>query len=280
MKSTNSNTPSEELNSQILNAGFDLLTKSEGTILTKPSLYNNIIIFTLSGSIKINSTHTHMKFIDESKMIFLKVYEKYTYEIAPSSKILVFSFDSLTLDELLCFQAQHDLLPESAFEWLELKIVEPLNSFLELLIQYRENNYLDYMLYVSKRDELFYLLKKIYTKEELGNFFYLLVNHSSEFEKQVAANYTKVKNVKELADLLGYGINSFRNKFKETFGMPAYQWLQNEKAKRILKRIISNDDDFKSIIDDFDFSSHSHFYKFCKMQYGFAPEELRKKVKH
>ncbi len=45
----------------------------------------------------------------------------------------------------------------------------------------------------------------------------------------------KVKNVKELANLMGYGINSFRVKFKENFGIPAYQWLLNEKAKRIFK---------------------------------------------
>lgn len=280
MESTIDNTPLEASNNQILHAGFDLLDKSEGTFLTKPGSYNDMIIFILRGSIKIKSSHTSSKSISESNMVFLKVYENYTYEIAPLSKILVFYFNGLTFDELLSFQAQHDLLPESAFECIELEILAPLKNFLELIVLYLENKYQNYKLYASSRDELFYLLKIIYSKENLGDFFYLLVNHPSEFEKQVAANYMNVKNVQELAKIMGYGINSFRNKFKETFGIPAYQWLQNEKAKRILNCLITKGEDFKSIIDEFDFSSHSHFYKFCKIQYGLTPDELRKKVKH
>ena len=77
---------------------------------------------------------------------------------------------------------------------------------------------------------------------------------------------------------MGYGINSFRVKFKKNFGIPSYQWLLNEKAKRILKCLTTEGEDFKSIIDDFDFSSHSHFYKFCKTQFGLTPEELKKKL--
>lgn len=280
MESTINNTPSEASNNKILYAGFELLDKSEGTLQTKLGSYNDMIIFILNGSIEIKSLHTNTKLIGEPNMVFLKVYENYTYEIAPLSKILVFYFNSLTFDERLYFQAQHDLLPESAFKCIELEILSPLKNFLELIVMYLENKYQSYKLYASSKEELFYLLKEIYSKEELGEFFYLLANHPSEFEKQIAANYMNVKNVKELANILGYGINSFRNKFKDTFGIPAYQWLQNEKAKRILNCLITKEKDFKSIIDDFDFSSHSHFYKFCKLQYGLTPEELRKKIKH
>lgn len=278
MKSTINNAPSEIPNSQSLHAGFDLLIKPEGIDLTESYLYNNMIFFILDGSVKIYSPHTQTKSIGEPHMLFLKGHEKYTYEITPCSQILAFTFDSLTIDELFCFRAQHDLLPESSFEWIELKIIEPLYSFLKLLIQYLEKNYLNYNLYLAKREELFYLLKTVYPSKDLGHFFYLLANHPSEFEKQVAENYMKVKNVKELANLMGYGINSFRVKFKENFGIPAYQWLLNEKAKRILKCLTTKGEDFKSIIDDFDFSSHSHFYKFCKTQFGLTPEELKKKL--
>lgn len=278
MKNAMNDASSEVSNRHILHAGFDLFKKPEEMILTKSYLYNNMIIFILGGSLKIYSAHKEMQSIEEQYMVFLKMYEKYTYVIAPYSKILVFTFDSLAIDELLCFRAQYDLLPEPNFECIELKIIEPLFTFLKLLTQYQEMDYLDYTLYMSKRYELFYLLKSIYSRDELGRFFYLLITHPSEFEKQVSANYMKVKNVKELATLLGYGINSFRVKFKETFGMPAYQWLLNEKAKRILKCLTTKGDEFRDIIDEFGFSSHSHFYKFCKTQFGFTPEELKKKL--
>lgn len=79
--------------------------------------------------------------------------------------------------------------------------------------------------------------------------------------------------------MIGYEVNSFRMKFKKVFGIPAYEWLMQEKSKRLLVAIANSEDDFKNIIDEFDFSSHSHFYKFCKARFGYSPTELRKKLK-
>lgn len=150
---------------------------------------------------------------------------------------------------------------------------------LELVGQYLENNFLNYPLYELKRTELFYLLKKLYRKEELDYFFYLSSTHSAEFERLIAENYIKAKTVTDLAQMIGYGVNSFRMKFKKVFGIPAYEWLMQEKSKRLLVAIANSEDDFKNIIDEFDFSSHSHFYKFCKARFGYSPTELRKKLK-
>lgn len=154
-----------------------------------------------------------------------------------------------------------------------------LYGFLELVGQYLENNFLNYPLYELKRTELFYLLKKLYRKEELDYFFYLSSTHSAEFERLIAENYIKAKTVTDLAQMIGYGVNSFRMKFKKVFGIPAYEWLMQEKSKRLLVAIANSEDDFKNIIDEFDFSSHSHFYKFCKARFGYSPTELRKKLK-
>ncbi|MBP6537757.1 MAG: helix-turn-helix transcriptional regulator, partial [Parabacteroides sp.] len=110
-------------------------------------------------------------------------------------------------------------------------------------------------------------------------FFYLSSTHSAEFERLIAENYIKAKTVTDLAQMIGYGVNSFRMKFKKAFGIPAYEWLMQEKSKRLLVAIANSEDDFKNIIDEFDFSSHSHFYKFCKARFGYSPTELRKKLK-
>lgn len=278
MKGTINNTHPEVSSNQILYAGFELFKILEDKNFKESFSCNNMIVFILNGSVKIYSSHKEIKSVGEQYMIFLKMYDKYTCEIAPYSKILVFTFDSLPIDELLCFKAQYNLLPESAYEWTELKMIEPLITFLSLISLYLENNFPGYSLYASKRDELFCILKTLYTRDDLSTFFYLLISLPTEFEKQVTENCMKAKNVKELASLLGYGLNSFRIKFRETFGVPAYQWLLNEKAKRILKCLAIRKCEFKDIIDDFNFSSHSHFYKFCKIQFGLTPEELRNKL--
>ena len=171
------------------------------------------------------------------------------------------------MNELPYYQHPYGILPQPISKWIELKIVEPLYGFLELVGQYLENNFLNYPLYELKRTELFYLLKKLYRKEELDYFFYLSSTHSAEFERLIAENYIKAKTVTDLAQMIGYGVNSFRMKFKKVFGIPAYEWLMQEKSKRLLVAIANSEDDFKNIIDEFDFSSHSHFYKFCKARF-------------
>lgn len=112
-----------------------------------------------------------------------------------------------------------------------------------------------------------------------GSITIYSTKHSAEFERLIAENYIKAKTVTDLAQMIGYGVNSFRMKFKKVFGIPAYEWLMQEKSKRLLVAIANSEDDFKNIIDEFDFSSHSHFYKFCKARFGYSPTELRKKLK-
>ena len=248
----------ETSENRILHAGFSIILMSEEITQTLSGLSSDMIIFILSGSITIYSTKEEKKTIGEQYMIFLRSFENYTYDITLGSKIIIFFFDSLTMNELPYYQHPYGILPQPISKWIELKIVEPLYGFLELVGQYLENNFLNYPLYELKRTELFYLLKKLYRKEELDYFFYLST---------------------DLAQMIGYGVNSFRMKFKKVFGIPAYEWLMQEKSKRLLVAIANSEDDFKNIIDEFDFSSHSHFYKFCKARFGYSPTELRKKLK-
>lgn len=216
----------ETSENRILHAGFSIILMSEEITQTLSGLSSDMIIFILSGSITIYSTKEEKKTIGEQYMIFLRSFENYTYDITLGSKIIIFFFDSLTMNELPYYQHPYGILPQPISKWIELKIVEPLYGFLELVGQYLENNFLNYPLYELKRTELFYLLK-----------------------------------------------------FKKAFGIPAYEWLMQEKSKRLLVAIANSEDDFKNIIDEFDFSSHSHFYKFCKARFGYSPTELRKKLK-
>lgn len=213
----------ETSENRILHAGFSIILMSEEITQTLSGLSSDMIIFILSGSITIYSTKEEKKTIGEQYMIFLRSFENYTYDITLGSKIIIFFFDSLTMNELPYYQHPYGILPQPISKWIELKIVEPLYGFLELVGQYLENNFLNYPLYELKRTELFYLLKKLYRKEELDYFFYLSSTHSAEFERLIAENYIKAKTVTDLAQMIGYGVNSFRMKFKKVFGIPAYE---------------------------------------------------------
>lgn len=279
MRKNTNNDFSEASRTQLLQAGFSLLKTSENPVVSNSCLYCNTIIFILKGSVKIESSHMQSKLVSKQHACFLRMQENYTCEFAPHSKVIFFNFGSPLINELNHFHALLDLPvdPRQA-QAVELEIIEPLHSFLKLLIQYLEKGDWDCKLYTSKREELFCLFKKIYSQEKLSYFYCLLANSSLEFEEKTIEKFIKVKTIKDLADLFGYGVHSFRIKFKKVFGITAGQWIRQQKAKLILFHLINDNYDFKTIIDKFGFSSHSHFYKFCKKHYKLIPEELKKRL--
>lgn len=144
----------ETSENRILHAGFSIILMSEEITQTLSGLSSDMIIFILSGSITIYSTKEEKKTIGEQYMIFLRSFENYTYDITLGSKIIIFFFDSLTMNELPYYQHPYGILPQPISKWIELKIVEPLYGFLELVGQYLENNFLNYPLYELKRNDI------------------------------------------------------------------------------------------------------------------------------
>lgn len=64
-------------------------------------------------------------------------------------------------------------------------------------------------MYILKHKELYLMFKHFYTYEEIVQIFYLTLGSNPLFNERVLDNYLKVKTVKELAGLLGYGIKTF-----------------------------------------------------------------------
>ena len=91
----------ETSENRILHAGFSIILMSEEITQTLSGLSSDMIIFILSGSITIYSTKEEKKTIGEQYMIFLRSFENYTYDITLGSKIIIFFFDSLTMNEFL-----------------------------------------------------------------------------------------------------------------------------------------------------------------------------------
>ncbi|MCL3850108.1 MULTISPECIES: AraC family transcriptional regulator [Parabacteroides] len=232
----------------------------------------------MSGSVKIYFRKKELKTINELHMFYLKKQEDYIFEIETDANILVFSFESVLVQELAMFQTICRFGIEQNSNIQVLSIVEPLYSFLQLISQYLKKEIYDYILFETKQKELFHILKTFYRKDEMAGFFGMLTDATSVFKAQIFNNYMKVKTINELASLLGYGVTTFRVKFKEQFGVSAYRWILNQKSKQIIYNMTVEGDGFAKIIDDFDFSSYSHFNKFCKSQYGYTPGELRKRL--
>lgn len=70
--------------------------------------------------------------------------------------------------------------------------------------------------------------------------------------------------------------STFRNRFKEVFGIPAYQWMKQQKIILIQQELELGTKSFKEIAYEYNFSSVQVFNDFCKTNFGKSPGEIRK----
>ena len=156
-----------------------------------------------------------------------------------------------------------------------LPICERLDEFLRLTVRYLDDGLSCMHFHQGKRNELFWLLRGYYSKEDLAKLFYPLLNTDLDFRDFVVENYKKAKDVKELSALAHQSLSTFNRHFKKAFGIPAAEWIEKEKAKDLYREICITDRPFSEIADEYNFSSASYFTTFCKRHFGKTPKELR-----
>jgi len=150
-----------------------------------------------------------------------------------------------------------------------------IKDFLTTIETFLEDNLLCNRLFEIKKEELFQLLKNTYSLTELAAFFYPILNKDVFFKEAVIKNYHQVRNVTELAEKMGYSVSGFKKKFLRCFGTPAYTWMQQQRAAVVLKELKEKKKTIKEIFISNQFSSQSHFYEFCKKNFGKTPGQIR-----
>lgn len=262
-----------------LKAGFSYHIILKGESLNAFWKYHGVLIFIIRGAIRVSADDMQPLVVRKSQMFFWDEREKYVFNLLTDIEIVCFSFNSLLCScDKTIFQHLSGHRFQEKTRIMKLSYSEPLITFLQLLVYYLEKKVDDYLLYEAKQNEMFLLFRIVFTDKDIFRFFGLLTGKSFDFKMQVLENYSKVKDVGELSGLLGYGKNTFRLKFKKEFGTSVYRWLQEKKSKEIVRRLTLYDDNFTKLVDDFGFSSYSHFNKFCKSQYGLTPSELRERI--
>jgi len=157
-----------------------------------------------------------------------------------------------------------------------LTINKPLKRFLLTMIFYMDEGAYCKHFHEIKQKELFYLLRYFYSKRELADLFSTIISINIDFKNVVLANYLQVCSVKELAHICNYSLSSFNRIFKKNFRENPYIWLQNQRVKYIVGRLSDKNIPLSQIIDEFKFSSPSHFTIFCKKHLNLTPSQYRK----
>lgn len=159
--------------------------------------------------------------------------------------------------------------------FISLPTHESLKMVLDSIVYMHSHQLNCINIYETKLKELFFYLGAFYEQEDIASLLSPLLRREIDFKEFVVQNFLRVKTVQELADQRGMPLRVFKKRFQETFGIPPYTWMLQEKAKYIDRRLADPSVPFSEIIKEFGFSSPSHFTVFCRRQFDMTPTQRR-----
>lgn len=256
--------------------GFKYIEVDAGTVFETHEKKEKHLFFILEGSVKVRYNEFSDKTFSAGEMIFIPKSADCWGEALTNSSFIVHIYDAPVR---LCDKVSLNSIAAHAeciqYEFKSLPIRTPLDLYLKLLKIYMIAGVNCRHLHEIKQKELFLLLRAYYRKEELAQFFYPMLGKSLDFRSKVMTYYMESKTAKELARYCGYSEVHFNELFVAEFTETPYKWMQKQKAKHIIGRLSQSEVSLKEIIDEFDFSSQSHFNKYCKSQFGETAAQIR-----
>lgn len=243
-------------------------------ILDKESLWN-YLLFVLEGECVINCNQFRNRLFRAGTIVLLPKKSMVTIKARAGTRLLALSFDvPLNMCDKFILQSLASICEDIDYNFQPLDIRHPLPPFLEIVTYCLRNKMDCGHFHTLLEQELFFLLRGFYKKEELALLFYPIISVKLSFKDFVIDNYLKVSNVNELISLSNMGRSKFYGKFKEAFGMSAKQWLLKQQDIHIINKIVSSEATVGELMEEFKFESQAHFTHYCKQRFKCTPREL------
>lgn len=241
----------------------------------------NGIVFMTKGKARIMLRDHPEKTLHEGEFIFIPVGGVVRYVILKETRITIVRTngnvrlcEGCRIEELYLRNVPKQ---EYSQEIFALEINRPLRHFLDGLNDTFEGGLLCRNYFDTKAKEMFILLKAYYSREQLRDFFSLILTPDTMFSEHVRANHHKYATAKELAYAMHMTPKAFSKKFIRIFGELPTDWMRREKAKCVYLELYTGQQPLVQIVDKYNFSSQSHLNKFCKKEFGKNPGAIRKR---
>lgn len=255
--------------------GFKYISSETGMLKEKYDAEGIGWIFLLFGILEVQCEGRCIS-VEAGEMCLLPA-NAYVIKCITDCKLIFFTSDRPT--EYCCRMLQDlpEYKPETQCEVTKLRIISPLDKYLELTQACLQSGINCRYWFEEKQQELFMLLNIYYSGEELSVFLHSLTSHRErDLKKFIIENSIRARSVQELADICGYSMSGFKRLFKEMFDESVYKWMLQQKAERLKLKLGEKNVSLKVIIDEFGFSSPAHFTKFCKQWLGMVPTQFVK----
>lgn len=135
-------------------------------------------------------------------------------------------------------------------------------------------------LYVGvKFEEIIYVIRTMYKKEEMAPLFNPIAAKSYEFRNFILHGFLAAHTVEELAETWGASRKVFDQTFNDEFGLAPYRWIRHQKARHVYYALSESEQPIKEVMLRYGFNVPAYFTRFCKDFFNSTPLELRKRLR-
>ena len=257
------------------NVGFKNCRIKQGEFITPSNKEYHCLFFLINGNVDLHHESNTYNLRKDSVWFIPMPADFKIYANTDATLIMNYFNKPVDLCEKLALESFAVLLDKKSNPSL-IRINKPLKKFLSTMIFYINEGIACKHFHDIKQKELLYIMRYYYTKREIAGLFAPIISNNIDFKNNVLANYLNASSVKELAQICNYSLSTFNRIFKKNFNENPYIWLQNQKIKYIAGRLSDKNIPLGQIIDEFRFSSPSHFTIFCKKHLNLTPSQFRK----
>lgn len=264
-----------------LNLGFKIFNLSSGEIFEKERFENNIIVFLLKGEIEIKCDDSEIKKIADKEFFLITQASSLSCCALTDSYMIVYVFFghiSMLCEYSKMLNYSSDF-SDFKYNLKVLKFNKPLEVYIDMLEMYLRAGVNCVHMHELKKTELFLLLRMFYTKKDVYELFYPILGSDVDFKSKVLLQYQIGYNTKIMANQMAMSTIHFSRKFREEFGETFYRWTLAQKALAIRRKLSSPSITISDVINEFKFSSPSHFHKFCINEFGCTPAQFLRQLR-
>jgi AraC-like DNA-binding protein/mannose-6-phosphate isomerase-like protein (cupin superfamily) len=245
---------------------------------------NNEVVFFIGGKLKYNFRTFSNILLSKGQILFIPAGERFSYKAVSNVTLIVLRLhdhiqlcENFQIEKLYGIrQAESEDDYEPRTKTLNLLTIKPcVWHYLHSLADYLNDGVKCRRFFDIKIREFFHLLRFYYSKEDIHDFFYLILSGDTAFSEYVRQRWTTFRSVREMADSVHMTQKQFTKKFKDIFGMTPHKWITEGKASKVLNELTSTDKSFKQIASELGFSSEQQFSRFSRTVFGKTAKDLR-----
>lgn len=241
---------------------------------------NHLLIF-LEGSCAICCNRFTDRIFMEGEMVLIPAAADFSGKATGRLRFMDMRFSTpISGCDKMVLRSYSHFKPKIRYDFRPLPARKPLPEFCEMLAYSLGSGMGCGQFHELKHMELFFYLRGYYSKEEITELLYPIVDRSMDFKDFIYQNYGKANSLDELISLSSMSKRTFFRKFKAEFGTTAYQWVLKQTCNTIIDELSQPDAAPKDVAEKLGFDSASNFCNFCKRNMGCTPTELMQKCRN